>query len=287
VDGLIVLDKPTGITSRDAVNKLQRTLPRKTKIGHTGTLDPLATGVLVVCIGHATRLADYIQAQGKTYTADIVLGFSSDTDDADGTITPLPCVNPVCVEDILAVLPKFTGEIQQTPPSYSAVKVDGVRAHSLARRGREMELTPRPVQIHDITVEQFQWPRLRLKVTCGKGTYIRSLARDIGSALGCGGYIEQLRRTSVGSFTSDMGVSPDATQAELRKRLLPMQIAVADRPTWTTTWDEARRFRCGQRVPVKLSDGAVMVLNEAGELIGLAEVTCGLAVPEMVVDGIS
>jgi tRNA pseudouridine55 synthase len=281
VDGLIVLDKPSGITSRDAVNQLQRTLPRRTKIGHTGTLDPLATGVLVVCVGVATRLADYIQAQGKTYLAEVSLGFTSDTDDADGTKT-LVSDSPVSLDHVLAVLPKFTGEIQQMPPAYSALKVDGQRAHSLARRGRDVELAARPVKIDTIAVEQYEWPWLRLNVACGKGTYIRSLARDIGLSLGCGGYIETLRRTQVGAFTTDMAVSLDASQSELRKRLLPMQMAVADRPTWTTTPDEARRFRCGQWLPVSHLSGPVAVLNESGGLIGLANVAGGLAISEVV-----
>jgi tRNA pseudouridine55 synthase len=282
VDGLIVLDKPTGITSRDAVNALQRTLPRKTKIGHSGTLDPLATGVLVVCIGHATRLADYVQALGKTYAATVRLGATSDTDDADGTITPMSD-NPVSLAQIEAVLPQFVGPIQQRPPAYSALKVDGQRAHSLARRGREVELAERTVDVKSIHFEGFAWPHLTLSIACGKGTYIRSLARDIGLSLGCGGYVEQLRRTSVGRFTAEMGVSVEATQKELRERMLPMQIAVAERPTWTTTPDEARRFRCGQRLKFDHPDAGVAVLSESGELIGLAQVVDGVAVPEMVI----
>ena len=282
MDGLIVLDKPAGITSRAAVNLLQRTLPRKTKIGHSGTLDPLATGVLVVCIGHATRLADYVQALGKTYNTTIRLGATSDTDDADGTVT-LHSHNPVSLAQIEAILPQFVGAVQQRPPAYSALKVDGQRAHSLARRGRDVELAERTVNVKSIQLEEFSWPVLKLSIACGKGTYIRSLARDIGLSLGCGGYVEQLRRTSVGGFTAEMGVSVEATQKELRERMLPMQIAVADRPTWTTTPDEARRFRCGQRLPVKMSDGAVAVLNEAGELIGLVQVTDRIAIPEIVI----
>jgi tRNA pseudouridine55 synthase len=282
VDGLIVLDKPTGITSRDAVNALQRTLPRKTKIGHSGTLDPLATGVLVVCIGHATRLADYVQALGKTYTTTIRLGSTSDTDDADGTITPLSDTH-VSLTQIEAILPKFVGSIQQRPPAYSALKVDGQRAHSLARRGRDVELAERTVNVKSIHLDEFNWPTLKLSIACGKGTYIRSLARDIGLSLGCGGYVDQLRRTSVGRFTAEMGVTVEATQKELRERILPKQIAVAERPTWTTTPDEARRFRCGQRLKFDHPDAAVAVLNDVGELIGLAQVVDGVAIPEMVI----
>ena len=144
-------------------------------------------------------------------------------------------------------------------------------------------MAERPVDVKSIHLEGFTWPRLTLSIACGKGTYIRSLARDIGLSLGCGGYVEQLRRTSVGSFTAEMGVSPAATQIEVRQRLLPLRAAVLDRPTWTATLDEAKRFRCGQRLPVSQPDGPIAVLNIHGDLIGLATAKDGLAIPEVVI----
>src|SRR4051812_3738752 len=193
MNGLLVIDKPGGMTSRDAVNRVQRWFPRKTKIGHTGTLDPLATGVLVVCVGAATRLADYVQAMGKSYASRFRLGSTSTTDDADGGVTETPNANPPTREQIDAALARFVGTIEQVPPAVSALKVDGRRAHDLVRKGAEVKLAARPVRIDAIRVTGYEWPYLDVEVDCGKGTYIRSIARDLGAALGCGGLVQTLR----------------------------------------------------------------------------------------------
>jgi len=168
--GLLVVDKPSGITSRAVVDRVQRWFPRGTKIGHTGTLDPLATGVLVLCVGAATRLTEYLQDMTKTYRARILLGSRSDTDDADGTITP---VEGVTAPDRAAVewgLSSLVGEIDQFPPAYSAAKMEGRRAYDLARRGQEVTLLPRRVRIDRIDVLCYDYPRLEIEVRCGKGT---------------------------------------------------------------------------------------------------------------------
>src|SRR5579871_6504470 len=211
MNGLLVIDKPGGITSRDVVNRVQRWFPRKTKIGHTGTLDPLATGVLVVCIGAATRLADHVQAMGKTYRSRFRLGATSTTDDADGTVTETPEAVPPTREQIAAALPSFIGNVEQVPPAYSALKVGGRRAHDLARRGANVELTARVVRIDAVRVLAYDRPFLDVEIDCGKGTYIRSIARDLGAKLGVGGLVETLRRTRVGPFTAEQGISVDAT----------------------------------------------------------------------------
>src|SRR5262245_19826772 len=190
VDGLLVLDKPGGITSRDAVDRAQRWFPRRTRIGHTGTLDPLATGVLVLCLGVATRLTEYVQRMAKTYRSTFRLGARSDTDDADGTVTPFTEAPVPSDADVRACLAGFVGEIEQTPPPYSAAKVTGRRAYGLARRGEDVELAPRRVQIYGIDVLAYNYPLLELEVRCGKATYIRSLARDAGERLGCCGLVE-------------------------------------------------------------------------------------------------
>src|SRR5690349_8551537 len=199
--GLLVLDKPLGVTSRAAVDRALRWFPRGTRLGHTGTLDPLATGVLVLCVGHATRLTEYVQAMGKAYTADVVLGARSATDDAEGPITPATVKRPPDRVAVNAGLAQFVGAVEQVPPAFSAAKVTGQRAYDLARRGGAVDLTPRTVRIDRIDVLEFDYPRLRLEVLCGKGTYIRSLARDLGDRLGCGAYLGGLRRTRVGPFT--------------------------------------------------------------------------------------
>src|SRR6266568_1984498 len=224
--GLLVLDKPGGMTSREAVNQIQRRLPRGTKIGHTGTLDPLATGVLVVCLGHATRLAEYVQAMSKTYRSTFLLGATSDTDDVDGRITAMPTVQPPDRQQLEYRLAEFIGPIEQTPPAYSAVKVGGQRAHDLAREGTDVKLKARQVTVSRIDILSYVWPHLELEVRCGKGTYIRSLARDLGARLGCGGLVATLRRTAVGQFTAEQGIPPDAPLEQIREKLRPMKEAL-------------------------------------------------------------
>ena len=246
--GLLVLDKPAGMTSRDALNRAQRWFPRGTKLGHTGTLDPLATGVLVACVGAATKLAEYVQAMGKSYATRIRLGARSDTQDADGTVTPTDNAVPPTEEAVRAALVPFRGIVQQMPPAYSALKVGGVRAHELARAGKEVELAARPVRIDDLRLMRYEWPFLDLEIDCGKGTYVRSIARDIGDALGVGGLVQELRRTRVGEFRAEDGVTLEATADDVKAKLLPLSLAVAELPKVALTADDIRRLLFGQRV---------------------------------------
>ena len=246
--GLLVIDKPAGMTSRDALNRVQRWFPRGTKLGHTGTLDPLATGVLVACVGAATKLAEYIQAMGKGYVTRVRLGARSDTEDADGTVTPTDNAVPPTEEAVRAALVPFRGTIQQLPPIYSALKVGGVRAHELARAGREVELAARPVRIDEVRLIRYEWPFLDLEIDCGKGTYIRSIARDIGETLGVGGLVQDLRRTRVGEFRAEAGVTLEATSEEAKAKLLPLSLAVTGLPKVALSPDDIRRLLFGQRV---------------------------------------
>jgi tRNA pseudouridine55 synthase len=224
---LLIIDKPLGITSRDAVNRAARWFPRGTRIGHTGTLDPQATGVLVLCIGVATRLAEYVEEMKKTYRTCLHLGARSTTDDAEGTIQPTLDATPPESAIVQAICREFVGEIEQAPPPHSAIKVGGKRAYELARKGAEVKLKPRRVQIDRIDVIAYAYPALELEVDCGKGTYIRSLARDIGTRLGCGAYVESLRRTAVGGFNVADAIPLDSDAATALARLLPMKAAVA------------------------------------------------------------
>src|SRR5262245_46002583 len=228
--GLLVLDKPPGITSRDALDRAAKWFPRKTKIGHAGTLDPLATGVLVLAVGHATRLIEYVQAMPKAYRTRIILGATSDTDDADGTVTPAPAASPVDEAAVRAALATLIGEVPQVPPAYSAARVEGRRAYDLARRGDDVALAARRVRIDRIDVVSYSWPDLEVDVHCGKGTYIRSIARDLGAALGVGGYVAVLRRTRIGPFAVEDAVPLDADPAAARSKLLPMAMAVSGLP---------------------------------------------------------
>lgn len=283
MNGLLVIDKPGGITSRDAVNRVQRWFPRKTKIGHTGTLDPLATGVLVVCVGAATRLADYVQAMGKSYTSRFRLGATSTTDDADGEVTESPAAVAPTRAAVDAALAAFIGVIQQTPPAFSAMKVAGRRAHTLARAGEDVQLVARPVRVDAIRVTGYEWPWLDVEVDCGKGTYIRSIARDLGAVFGVGGMVQTLRRTCVGPFTAEQGVGVESPPANLAARLRPMAEALGEMPRVMLGADEARRFRMGQAVACRgEAGGEVGVTDEGGELIGIGIAAQNRVKPETV-----
>ena len=221
--GVLNLDKPMGLTSRDVVNRVVR-LVRPAKVGHAGTLDPLATGVLVVCVGHATRLISLAQEGRKRYLARFVLGQSSDTDDITGQVTQGGDWTGVKLGDLEGLLPQFVGRIQQVPPQFSAIHVQGERAYDLARRGEVVELQPRPVDVFAIRIVSFQAPALELDIECGSGTYIRSLARDLGARLGCGALMTDLRRLGVGPFLS--------TRAGDLAGLLAGRIAVSRIACW-------------------------------------------------------
>ncbi|HEY1379815.1 MAG TPA: tRNA pseudouridine(55) synthase TruB [Gemmataceae bacterium] len=271
--GLLVLDKPVGLTSRDAVDRALRWFPRKTRVGHTGTLDPLASGVLVLCVGHATRLTEYVQDMGKTYVADVVLGARSATDDAEGPITPVAVTHPPDRATIDARLSEFVGMVEQAPPAFSAAKVTGQRAYDLARRGEAVDLAPRTVRIDRIDVVDFNYPRLKLEVRCGKGTYIRSLARDLGNRLGCGAYLDGLRRTRVGPFTPDDAVPLDTDAEAACSRLLPPAAAVAALPRVVLPPEAVARLKHGQAVTASEAVPAgtdVAVFDSDGVLVGIA-----------------
>ena len=206
--GVLNLSKPAGITSRAVVDGVQR-LVRPAKVGHAGTLDPLATGVLVVCVGAATRLIGYVQQMPKSYTGTFLLGRQSPTEDVDGKVTewddpPVPTRG-----QIAAAAEKLVGRIQQRPPAYSALKVAGRRAYQLARQGEKVELKPREVTVHRIELEAYEYPALTLRVQCGSGTYIRSLGRDLAQSLGTAAVMSQLVRTAVGGFRVEEAIDPD------------------------------------------------------------------------------
>jgi tRNA pseudouridine55 synthase len=285
MNGLLVVDKPGGMTSRDVVNRIQKWFPKKTKIGHTGTLDPLATGVLVVCIGAATRLADYVQAMGKSYRTRILLGQCSDTDDADGTLTPvanIANIAPVSEVAIRAALHPFIGAISQMPPAYSALKVAGQRAHELARSGENVPLAARTVQVRRIDLTGYSWPFVDLEIDCGKGTYIRSIARDLGQSLGVGGLVQTLRRTQVGPFTAEQGLSLDADPSTVQSSLRPIAEAVVNLPRIEFTDDEVRRFRFGQPVPTESNSSGTVAVFQNEELIGIGMVHAACVQPKVV-----
>ncbi|MSQ95915.1 MAG: tRNA pseudouridine(55) synthase TruB [Gemmataceae bacterium] len=291
IDGLLVIDKPRGMTSRDAVDRAQTWFPRNTRIGHTGTLDPLATGVLVLCIGTATRLTEYVQQMPKVYRAGITLGATSDTDDADGAITPKPDAMIPDRDRIEQELAAFLGKIEQVPPAYSAAKVQGRRAYALARKGKEFDLQPRQVTIHRIDVLHYESPHLEILVRCGKGTYIRSLARDLGKQLQCGGYIASLRRHSVGWFTATDAVHIDSEATLAREHLLPPWRAIQDWPPTLVSDADAAKLRQGQSIAhVHAHDaydeiGHVAVVDNAQQMVAVVKPVDGFLQPVKVLVG--
>ena len=226
--GLINLNKQLGQTSREAVNAVQR-LVRPAKIGHCGTLDPLATGVLVVCVGPATRLTNLVQETSKTYVGDFRLGVSSDTEDIEGQLVPLIDAPTITAAQIESVLPEFVGVIEQMPPKFSALKVNGKRAYDLARQGKEVKLKSRQIKVDSLRLTGFEYPNFQLTIQCGTGTYVRSLGRDIGARVGSAAVMTALQRTAIGSFTVEGAVSASDLNAEnLSQHLLPIDRCLND-----------------------------------------------------------
>jgi len=199
-NGVLNLNKPAGISSARAVSRVKRLLPRGTKIGHAGTLDPFATGVLLLLVGKSTRLCERLMDQPKQYEATVTLGATTPTDDPESPRTPTPGAQPVDRDRLEAALKLFIGPILQRPPAFSALKVGGRRAYDLARKGQTVELQPRTVNVYGVELLDYDWPLARLRIDCGRGTYIRAIARDLGEALGTGGYLTALTRTRVGPF---------------------------------------------------------------------------------------
>ena len=273
VDGVLLLDKPVGLSSNDALQKARR-LFSAAKGGHTGTLDPLASGLLPLCFGEATKFSADLLDADKTYEAELKLGVTTDSGDAEGQVIATATVD-VAEAAILAVLPRFTGPIEQVPPMHSALKRDGRPLYELARQGIEVERAARAVTIHALEVLDFAGDVLRIRVRCSKGTYIRVLAADIGQALGCGAHLMALRRTVV----ADLDLMHAVTLAEIEaldevdrmKRLAPVDALLQSLPVLTLEGEAAARFRHGN--PVNLPEGlsGKIRIYEAGRLIGVGE----------------
>jgi tRNA pseudouridine55 synthase len=275
--GLLILDKPPGQTSRWVVDQVQR-LVRPAKVGHAGTLDPLATGVLIVCVGPATRLIDYIHQLPKQYRAEFLFGRASSTEDITGEVSELSDPPQPTRDKIESALRKFTGEIQQRPPAFSALKVAGQRAYKLARQGKEVALAPRPVSIHNLKLIEYSYPTLTLDVTCSTGTYIRSLGRDVAESLGTAAVMSALVRTAIGSFPLADAIDPlKLTRDNIINHLLPPLRAVDHLPMVVLSPDDRRRIASGQFIdcPVQ-NDSQEMprefaALDDCGNLIAIVE----------------
>ncbi len=282
VDGLLLLDKPQGMTSNQALQKV-RNLFRAEKAGHTGALDPLATGVLPICLGEATKVAGLLLGNDKAYEVIAALGTTTDTDDADGPVLRQRSIGSYAREQVEALLPQFTGDIMQVPPVYSALKQGGEPMYLKARRGDEIDLPARPVRIHDIELLTLEPAQFSLRVTCGSGTYIRSLIRDLGEALGCGAHVTALRRLWVEPFQALPLWTLDGLQAlaeqglpELDAVLHPVAEALVAVPRLVLDDDQARRVGMGQKIRIPEPFAAserVQLCNVAGLPLGLAGIS--------------
>jgi len=282
--GLLIVDKPAGLTSHDVVARVRR-LAGTRRVGHAGTLDPMATGVLVVGLEKATRLLGHLALTQKEYTATIRLGQRTDTDDADGQITSSASAASVTADAIAAAAAGLTGEIQQVPPGISAIKVGGQRAYRLTRQGAAPELAARPVTVYALEVGELRRPAgdpdvldVDVTVTCSSGTYIRAIARDLGAALGTGGHLTVLRRTRVGPYLA----RDAATLAELEAslRVIPLaEAAAAAFPRRDLTAEEARRLGHGGRLPAGGEPGPVAAFAPDGSLVALLTEDGGQARP--------
>jgi tRNA pseudouridine55 synthase len=271
--GFLNVDKPASVTSRDVVNRVQR-LVRPFKVGHCGTLDPLATGVLVIAIGPATRLVEYVQRMPKTYHGTFLLGKSSDTEDIEGQVVELPAAPVPTEQQLKAASPQFLGTIQQVPPAYSALKVAGQRSYDLARSGKSAEHQPRPVEIHALEIVRYDYPELELLIRCGSGTYVRSLGRDLARAVGTEAVMSALWREAIGSFCVESGLGCNKlTQESIRQYLLPPIMALGDLPRLVVSDQESHRLSLGQSIAPREQVAAreLVAVNGAGELLAVLQ----------------
>jgi tRNA pseudouridine 55 synthase len=286
MDGLIIIDKPAAWTSHDVVAKVRRILGTK-RVGHTGTLDPFATGVLLVCVGKATRLSQFLVGCKKTYQAVVRLGFATDTQDCTGKpITPVVASDEVPISSLKMVLEEFLGKQKQLPPMYSAKKIDGIALHKLARKNIEVERQPSEIEILDLKLTSDDWlcrhddgtRELGISVRCSAGTYVRTLAHDIGQRLGCGAHLTALRRTAVGDFTLDKACTLESLAIssenhEVSARLIPMQDVLPEMALINVTPTEAKALINGQRLQCErdFADGqSVRAVMGGKSLIGIA-----------------
>ena len=275
MNGIILVDKPCGWTSHDVVGKLRGIL-RERRIGHSGTLDPMATGLLVVFAGRATRAVEFAEADSKEYIAGLRLGVSTDTQDTTGNVLNI-CEALPSKDELIAAANGFLGEISQIPPMYSAIKINGKKLYELARRGEIVERSPRKVTISKLELVGEDKSDYILDIHCSKGTYIRTLCSDIGDKLGCGGCMSSLRRVKAGVFSITQAHTMEQIQAAadlggLDGIIIPVDTLFTDKPKLTVNEFEEKKLRNGNTIKTKSADGTYRVYSESGEFLLLAEV---------------
>ena len=276
MDGIVIVDKPAGWTSQDVTARLRRVFNTR-RIGHGGTLDPMATGVLPVFVGRATRGVEFFEHAEKTYETVLRLGITTDTEDISGTVLTQQDAF-VTGAQLEEVLEKFRGEIWQVPPMYSALKINGQKLVDLARKGVEVERKSRPITIHELTLLSMEADGIHLRVRCSKGTYIRTLCKDIGEALGCGGCMAALRRVSAGSYTAQEAIPLERLVAseDPGQYLRGVDSMFSQHPAVTLTEKQALRCRNGNAFSIQLPEGTYRAYDESGEFLMLAKVEDGV-----------
>ncbi len=276
-EGVFNIDKPAGLTSHDVVDKV-RWLVEMRRVGHSGTLDPLATGVLLICVGRATRLVEYLVGQRKRYKATVRLGQETDTFDAEGQIISERSIT-ANLDEIDNALDGFRGEIAQLAPSYSAIKVDGEPLYKRARRGEHPERPERQVTVYELEILEWISPLLKIDLTCSSGTYVRSIAHDLGQVLGCGGHLSELRRISIGDFSREDSVSLNTLNREnWPDHMMPMEVAVRHLPRVDVPVEQAIKLYHGQPVPspTEWKDGDLLrVYDDQSRFVGIATFDMG------------
>lgn len=290
IDGILNINKPPRMTSHDVVVRVRRIIKEK-RVGHTGTLDPLATGVLVLCVGKATRIAQYIEAGEKEYEAVMRLGVTTDTLDADGRVIEKRFYTPPDTDSILRVMEQFTGSIMQQPPIYSALKVCGVPSYKLAREGNAKPLSPRLVSVHDIKLTSYEDPLVNFTVRCSKGVYVRTLCADMGEVFGMGAHLASLMRTRSGKFSIKNAITLDQLErldmsCDKDRTLIPISEALADFPAISLSEKETASVLHGNQVICPLgsanSAGIFRLQDRTGRLLAIARNVAGLLKPELV-----
>ena len=278
--GILLIDKPAGMTSHDVVDRVRKASGIR-KVGHTGTLDPGATGLLILCLGRATKLSDFFVGLDKTYEGNMLLGTVTDSYDMDGEVLETNEVPELSKDDIKIAMEKFIGDIEQIPPMVSAVKVGGKRLYKLARQGETVERDPRPVSVYEFSLLDYEKPNVQFRLRCSRGTYARALCHDVGAALGCGGCLSELRRTQVGPHSIEDAAKLDDLQSpeDVRNAMLPMEEALTLPRVAVRSFSE-RLIACGNAVgrpdledDCPVTDGWVQICNERGKLLALGQVS--------------
>ena len=276
MNGIVIIDKPQGWTSQDVTARLRRVFNTR-RIGHGGTLDPMATGVLPVFVDRATRGVEFFEHAEKTYETVLRLGLTTDTEDTSGTVLTEQEVH-ISQAEFEGILPRFRGEIQQIPPMYSALKINGQKLVDLARKGKTVERQPRPITIHELELLEFSGDTARLRVRCSKGTYIRTLCKDMGEALGCGGCMAALRRVQAGEYTIAESVPlQELLDSENPEQYLrPVDSMFRRYPAVTLTEKQEKRCRNGNSFTLGIADGTYRAYGQSGEFLMLAQVSDGV-----------